>query len=515
MARCMSNEGTNFKWIILLLIITFYGAILRLYDLGSQSFWMDEATSAIHGLAILKHCIPLLPNGVLSWNFAPAHYLIAAGILISDNIHTGARLLGSISGVILIPAVYFLSCQISRSRMQAIVSSGIVAVLYYEIGWSRQARMYSYMQLFTVAAIGFFFYFLDNRKTLYFLISGTLMILGIFTHPAGFIAPLIMAIAIILEIPRFKYWITWLREHPRFIVLMVILCAASILVFLKILDFSKAYFSKGLLPETYFPVLLRKYLRFIYFQLRYLVFWVVGGVLLSLVMFFTRDKKEVRRFVPLVLAAGCYLLIISAKVPNCHRRYILPIFIFFPIFASYLLVWLVKKIRIFKQYSYYRWAYTGITVAFAASLLSANLGFRLRSEYYLETTAPQPDWRRGYEWILEDAKTRHSNADKFVIATAFPRFNYIYAGEKGIDSYYLPCFWTPKSMWPVKDIAPYTKSITITNIGELSRLSGYVILDQFGLRRQRNPEIRRILQKKKYLHHIPSQGGFDLTIWEI
>lgn len=505
----------EYKWIVPLVILTFYGAVLRLYDLGSQSFWMDEATSAIHGLAILKHGIPLLSNGVLSWNFAPVHYLIAAGIFLSGEIHTGARLFGALSGAILVPAIYFLSLQIYRSRVQAIVSSGIIAFLFYEIGWSRQARMYSYLQLFVVVAVGLFYRFLNKRKKVDLLAAALFMILGIFTHPAGYIIPIIFATALIFENTSTKSWYAWLKRHPYFTGSLIFFFLALVLFLSRISNYSGASFVRELLSESHFPSLFGRYFSFIFLQLKFLVFWVIGGMLLSLVLLFKREKKKIMLFIPLVIVIGIYFLIISTKVYSCHLRYILPIFIFFPIFASYLFAWLKRKIGRFRKRAYYPLVNYGLIVLFAGSFLSARLGFRPRSEYFLEVSAPQPDWRRGYEWIIEDAKTRYANIDKLDIASAFPRFNYLYKGRSDVDSYYLPCFWRPSSLGPVKDIAPYTKATTITTIEELNRLQGYIILDRFGLMRQKNPEIRRILQKKEFIHQITSPEGFDLMIWAI
>jgi len=51
----------NHPYIFFIILV---GFILRIYDLGNQSLWLDEAISSIAAIAFLEKGEPVLPSGI-------------------------------------------------------------------------------------------------------------------------------------------------------------------------------------------------------------------------------------------------------------------------------------------------------------------------------------------------------------------------------------------------------------------------------------------------------------------
>lgn len=145
------------SWLILGLICLL-GFYLRVYNLGVQSLWIDEAYTITGAEAVLQHGVPLLDSGHYYVNNFVSVYLTAVLIKIGslDAFNPWLlRLPAAVFGTLLIVAVFFLGRKLFRSNLVGILSAFVIAFTYSEIAWSRQVRGYAAAALLIVIATSF------------------------------------------------------------------------------------------------------------------------------------------------------------------------------------------------------------------------------------------------------------------------------------------------------------------------------------------------------------------------
>lgn len=146
--------------IILLLIA---GFILRIYDLGAQSFWLDESISSIAAMALLEKGMPILPSGFLYSRAILDTFLIASSFKMLGINEFAARIPSVLFGTLTILLVYFLCSKWGNKRI-GIIAALLVAFSVWEIAWSRQARMYQQLQFFYILSLYLFYEFIRNKS---------------------------------------------------------------------------------------------------------------------------------------------------------------------------------------------------------------------------------------------------------------------------------------------------------------------------------------------------------------
>jgi 4-amino-4-deoxy-L-arabinose transferase-like glycosyltransferase len=303
--------------LILLVLITAQGAVLRFSFLGHQSLWIDEAVSVTHARGILEKGYPLLPDGHVSWDSIPAHYLLAAGMMIFEDVHLGARFFPALAGVLSIPIFYMLNLLVFRKRPQALLAAALLAMLTIDVAWSRQARAYAFVQLFEISGLTMFYRFLDVPKARTFWTGAALLVLAVLCHPAAVWAAVAAVVAFSLpprEIPqRIAAVLPWPRLRPLFLVAVV----AGVLVALK-----TSYHGAALqLLRSTSPGVGRwdmMYAGFLVVELGLFSVLFIVGVATAL---FSRARYAS------ALAAGAftYAVFISFRTPLFAFRYLMPV----------------------------------------------------------------------------------------------------------------------------------------------------------------------------------------------
>lgn len=129
----------------LLAAITLSAALLRFWTLGSQSFWLDEATS-IHELRL-----PLggLLHAVRVHETTPPLYFVAAWVWshIFGTGEVGVRSLSALAGTALVPVAYAAGRELV-SRAAGLVCALLVALSPWMLWYSQEARSYMLFALF-------------------------------------------------------------------------------------------------------------------------------------------------------------------------------------------------------------------------------------------------------------------------------------------------------------------------------------------------------------------------------
>lgn len=144
-----------------LLLIVALAVCLRFWNLASPGIWGDEAATYGRVNGSYNELLEVLQYD----GFMPLHYQIywvLARFLVLDP--WWMRLWPAVTGALTVPAVYFLARQL-LSRPAALVATLLAATSAYLLYYSRDAKMYAPLWLFTTLSMGCFLAWLRERST--------------------------------------------------------------------------------------------------------------------------------------------------------------------------------------------------------------------------------------------------------------------------------------------------------------------------------------------------------------
>ena len=148
--------------ILLLLLLT--GAALRLIHIGTPSIWVDENITVSAAKGVIKTGRPVMPAGYVYGRGLLYTYSVAAAYRFFGISLENARRVSALFGLISILISYFLASGLF-DRKTGLLTAFFMTVSYYEIGWSRVARMYTMLQMMNLLSIlCFFIYFRSAEK---------------------------------------------------------------------------------------------------------------------------------------------------------------------------------------------------------------------------------------------------------------------------------------------------------------------------------------------------------------
>ena len=136
-------------WFVLAFAVA---AALRIFRLGTKSFWLDEATSAVLAQAdrsiFISAIIHRQANMVL-------YYILLRGWIRLGNSEFVIRCLSVIAGVAAIPAIYLLGTRLFGPKAGRIAAL-LLSVHAFHIRYSQEARGYSLFMLTAILSSLFF-----------------------------------------------------------------------------------------------------------------------------------------------------------------------------------------------------------------------------------------------------------------------------------------------------------------------------------------------------------------------
>ena len=191
--------------IVLLSVIVMFGAVLRFWNLGQWSFWIDEVFTVKDAQNLSFDSFRSIPN--------PIPYLaVKLSILIGGNSEWGSRLIPCLVGIVSIPAVFGLGRTLYNWRV-GLFSSAFVACASWHLFWAQNARYPVFTFLFAVLTAWCFYLSLERDST--FLMIGALAccLCLILSHTLSVvIVPALAVYAVIrlLEKPSRKRWLNLL-----------------------------------------------------------------------------------------------------------------------------------------------------------------------------------------------------------------------------------------------------------------------------------------------------------------
>lgn len=504
---------------LILTLISIWAIFLRFYNLGYQSWWIDEGYSVVAAQATIEHGHPILESG-WDYNFMlPYTYSLAASIKAFDLSHWSSRLPAVIFNLIFL-SIIFQFCRRHINIRVAILASVLLAFSYWEIAWSRQARNYTMFQMFFWLTFYFFWNFIylefrTKREKYYSLILSVLLaVLTIYVHLLGlFIVP----ICILLTVVRYKRTIFKKNfDYKKIIISGIAVLLLATLFYAKIpfdiilggLEFS------ALAKPNYYNFLLDNFF--------------LTLVLCFLTFFITRNSP---------IKQKAYLLLLTYLVPyiilsllfnhGASHGYLFVVLPALYISASIGLIFVYEYLVNFKLRSN---AYPKlVSVLFAIGII-LFLGFSKQFQifpsklYFLESDpssaeqieksentydyylyVPQPDWQRAYQYIEENRQSTD------IIISPQTVFTNLYLGMKG---YWLPFTFEWKGKLNSKD--GYFDAPMISGLSKfkstINEFHGYIVFDYHSIDQKIDTEIFDYAQKNLELVFFDTLNAFSI-IW--
>ncbi len=139
--------------------LTVLAAALRLYRLGHQGFWFDEANTAL-----LVHFSPGKMLGLVpqTESTPPLYYCIAwVWARVFGYGETGLRSLSAVAGVLTVPVAYAAGAKLV-SRRAGLIAAALTACSPLLIWYSQEARSYELLVLLSGASLMAFAYVLER-----------------------------------------------------------------------------------------------------------------------------------------------------------------------------------------------------------------------------------------------------------------------------------------------------------------------------------------------------------------
>jgi len=202
----MRPPGMSTRQVVLLLILILaVGSFLRIYDLGAESIWLDEACS-IHESAMSVQGIAEHAN------HPPLYFFILRfWIHLFGTSEVVLRSLSAIFGIISIPLIYLVGSNLFNRKV-GLIAGLLSAISSYHIYYSQEARAYSLLLLLSLLSYLFFIKILrGDRKWYYPAYFLATLLLG-YTHIYG---PFIIASQILFFL---LFWKKYRAQRVKFAV---------------------------------------------------------------------------------------------------------------------------------------------------------------------------------------------------------------------------------------------------------------------------------------------------------
>jgi len=194
--------------ILILLAIVLIGGLFRIYHLGTQSIWFDEAAS-IRGSS--QSLVLVVQSSGRLHNQPPLYFaLLHLWMRLFGTSEIAVRSLSAIFGIISLFVIYQVGCKLFDPHV-GLISSFLSAISCFYIYYSQEARAYSLLQLLTLLS---FFCFIealraDRRRGFYFALLFLINVSVVYTHPYGLFVILSQTIYFFLlwaRYHRLRYW---------------------------------------------------------------------------------------------------------------------------------------------------------------------------------------------------------------------------------------------------------------------------------------------------------------------
>jgi mannosyltransferase len=157
-----SNQTRVSSLLLASLLLTFaLGAVLRVYKLGAESIWLDEAFTIQTSYGSLSQIVADTSKDV----HPPLYYFVMHyWMQLFGDTEFSTRLLSALFGVLTILAIYKLA-SLLYDRTTGLMAALLLALSRFHIEFSQEARMYMLLCLLCLLSMYFFIKLVAGRKS--------------------------------------------------------------------------------------------------------------------------------------------------------------------------------------------------------------------------------------------------------------------------------------------------------------------------------------------------------------
>lgn len=201
----------------ILAAIVLLAALLRFYQLGSWSFWIDE----LYTLGRIRNLGNILQNPtiLLEVRPPPSILLMSLAAQFLETSEWSARLIPALTGIVSIPILYFPTRRVFGPFV-ALLAALLLAVSPWHLYWSQNARFYTMLLLFYTLALFVIYVALEQDRpgyiVLFFILAG---IAVRERFMAGFLGPVVLAYLLLLWVLPFEKPAGWRWRNLALILL--------------------------------------------------------------------------------------------------------------------------------------------------------------------------------------------------------------------------------------------------------------------------------------------------------
>jgi len=344
-----NNKLKSFKVDFILLGIMFLSAIMRFYNLGFQSPWLDELStiqmSDPNLAAARTHELIMTREGFPDLYFFSLKYL---SLVFGHTIYT-LRFFSAFFGTLSVYVIYLLAQELF-SKKTGYIAAILLALNFFHINHSQEARTYAFLVFFVILA---------NYRLIKFIKKADLrnaLFLGITTglisnaHPIGLLN--IMAIGLFLMV--------FIIMEPRKDEKLKLLKFSSIIGFIVFIVFLPVYpliahvakIKVFWIPEPSFETIKQAFFELLGSSDVNLYFYLIGFVVFCLVLIFNKkiENKIANKYILsiAIIWFSVNIGVILAKsyldVSIILNRYFIGVLPLFIIALSYLIGSIKNKI---------------------------------------------------------------------------------------------------------------------------------------------------------------------------
>ncbi|MFN2263245.1 MAG: hypothetical protein ACK2UM_03200 [Anaerolineales bacterium] len=162
-------------------VVLVIAALVRLWSIGAESAWIDEAYS----IELAKHSIIDIIKGTAADQHPPFYYLLLHAWFRLGSGIVFARLLSVVLGVINVAQTMHFGYK-SGGIYIALVGGLLLAISPMHVWYSQEIRMYILLACLTTAAATSLWWALESKRMIHWILYSIFSILAIYTHYFAF-----------------------------------------------------------------------------------------------------------------------------------------------------------------------------------------------------------------------------------------------------------------------------------------------------------------------------------------
>lgn len=174
----IKSEFLHSKYIQILTSLIIFGVILRFYNLGFNSLWLDEAATYHFAKLSFIEIWELTAGGEYN---PPLFHWVEHFMLFFGNNEIILRLIPAFSGILTIPLFYFIGKEL-LDRNTGILAAALLTFSPFHIFYSQEARAYSMMLLFISLAFYCYLVAFRSNGNKFWALFGIFSALAFWTH---------------------------------------------------------------------------------------------------------------------------------------------------------------------------------------------------------------------------------------------------------------------------------------------------------------------------------------------